>query len=92
MKPGDIDLNCRLQVTDIDRVDESEDTYVLAGPQNTLRYICLNTSVEPLNNVNVRKALYHANRYRADPRNHLRREELRKGNWPCAADVPRQEQ
>lgn len=60
LETGDIDLNCRLQVTDIDRVDESEDTYVLAGPQNTLRYICLNTSVEPLNNVNVRKALYHA--------------------------------
>ena len=53
-------MNCRLQTTDIDRVEESSDMYVLAGAQNTLRYICFNTSVEPLNNVNVRKALYHA--------------------------------
>lgn len=60
LETGDIDLNCRLQTTDIDRVDESEDMYVLAGAQNTLRYICLNTSVEPLNDVNVRKALFHA--------------------------------
>lgn len=60
LETGDIDLNCRLQVTDIDRVDESEDMYVLAGPQNTLRYICFNTSVEPLNNVDVRKALHYA--------------------------------
>lgn len=60
LETGDIDLNCRLQTTDIDRVEESSDMYVLAGAQNTLRYICFNTSVEPLNNVNVRKALYHA--------------------------------
>lgn len=60
LETGDIDLNCRLQTTDIDRIDASEETYVLAGPQNTLRYICLNTSVEPLNNVDVRKALFHA--------------------------------
>lgn len=40
--------------------EESSDMYVLGRAQNTLRYICFNTSVEPLNNVNVRKALYHA--------------------------------
>jgi len=59
LETGDIDL-CRLQTTDIDRVEESSDMYVLGRAQNTLRYICFNTSVEPLNNVNVRKALYHA--------------------------------
>ena len=60
LETGDIDLNCRLQDTDIERVEESDDMYVLAGPQNTLRYICFNTAVEPLDNVDVRKALYHA--------------------------------
>ncbi len=60
LETGDIDVAMMMQVSDIERIESADETYVMSGPQNSIRYIGINTSKPIMDNQKVRQALFMA--------------------------------
>ena len=60
LESGGVDLVLAISSNDADRIDENPDTQLITRSSNSLRYIGFNCQNGPLQDVRVRKALYHA--------------------------------
>ena len=57
---GEVDIIQRLPITDVERVENSDNAHVISSPNGLVHTLLLDSSKPPFNDINVRKAFAHA--------------------------------